>query len=153
MEQPKDIETLQLIENMNRTDFFTAFSDAEKREIVSSYTPVRVFGKNESIIKEGSHDTSFYILLTGSARAMKNGVSLPFAEYRPGDSFGEISFLTGVPRTCDVVANEASIALEIDKQTLDDLKTEIREKIKDRIILNLIGRLRIMNNAFISLFQ
>ena len=153
MEQLKDIETRELIENMNRTDFFTAFSDAEKREIVASYTPVCVFSKNESIIKEGTDDTSFYILLTGSARAMKNDVSLPFAHYGPGDSFGEISFLTGVPRTCDVIANEVSIALEIDKKTLEDLKIEIREKIKDRIIENLIERLRIMNNAFISLFQ
>ena len=153
MEQVKDIETRQLIENMNRTDFFTAFSDAEKREIVTSYTPVCVFGKNESIIKEGTDDTSFYILLTGSARAMKNDVSLPFAEYRPGDSFGEISFLTGVSRTCDVTANEVSIALKIDKNTLEGLKIEIREKIKDRIIENLVERLRIMNNAFISLLQ
>jgi len=153
MEKPKDIETQQLIENMNRTDFFAAFSDAEKREIVTSYTPVCIFGKNESIIKEGTDDTSFYILLTGSARAMKNDVSLPFAQYGPGDSFGEISFLTGVPRTCDVIANEVSIALKIDKKTLEDLKIEIREKIKDRIIENLVDRLRIMNNAFISLFQ
>ena len=153
MEQVKDIETKHLMENMNRIDFFTAFSDAEKREFLASYTPVCVFGKNESIIKEGTDDTSFYILLTGSARAMKNDVSLPFAEYRPGDSFGEISFLTGVPRTCDVTANEVSIAFKIDKKTLEDLKIEIREKIKDRIIENLIERLRIMNNSFISLFQ
>ena len=153
MEKPKDIETQQLIENMNRTDFFAAFSDAEKREIVTSYTPVRVFRKDEPIIKEGTGDTPFYILLTGSARAMKNDILLPFAEYRPGDSFGEISFLTAVPRTCDVVANEVSIALKIDKKALADLKIEIREKIKDRIIENLVERLRIMNNAFISLFQ
>ena len=153
MEKPKDIETQQLIESMNRTDFFTAFSDEEKREIITSYTPVCMFGKNESIIKQGTDDTFFYILLTGSARAIKNDVSLPFAEYGPGDSFGEISFLTGVPRSCDVITNEVSIALEIDKETLEDLKIEIREKIKDRIIENLIERLRIMNNAFISLFQ
>ena len=153
MEQLKDIKTQDLIKYMNQVDFFTAFSDAEKREFLTSYTPVCVFGKNEPIIMEGTDDTSFYILLTGSARAMKNGVSLPFAEYRPGDSFGEISFLTGVSRTCDVTANEVSIALKIDKKTLEDLKIEIREKIKDRIIENLVDRLRIMNNAFISLFQ
>ena len=153
MEQLKDIETRHLIENMNRIDFFTAFSDAEKREFLASYTPVCVFGKDESIIKERTDDTSFHILLTGSARAMKNDVSLPFAEYGPGDSFGEISFLTGVPRTCDVIANEVSITLKIDKKTLEDLKIEIREKIKDRIIENLVDRLRIMNNAFVTLFQ
>ena len=153
MEQLKDLEKRHLIENMNRIDFFTAFSNAEKSEIVSSYTPVCVFGKNELIIEEGTDDTSFYILLTGSARATKNDVSLPFAEYGPGDSFGEISFLTGVPRTCEIIAKEVSIAIRIDKKTLEDLKIEIREKIKDRIIENLVDRLRNMNNAFISLFQ
>jgi CRP/FNR family cyclic AMP-dependent transcriptional regulator len=153
MEQLQDIEAQQLIENMNRIDFFSAFSDEEKREIVASYTPVCVFGKNESIIKEGTDDTSFYILLTGSARAMKKNVSLPFAEYGPGDSFGEIAFLTGVPRTCEVIANEVSIALRIDKKTLEELKIEIREKMKDRIIENLVERLKNMNNAFITLFQ
>jgi len=153
MEQLKDIETWQLIEYMNRIDFFNAFSDAEKRDIVASYTPVCVFGKDESIIREGTDDTSFYILLTGSVRAMKKGVSLPFAEYGPGDSFGEISFLTDVPRTCDILANKVSIAVKIDKKILEDLKIEIREKIKDRIIENLVDRLRNMNNAFIRLFQ
>ena len=72
MEQLKDIETWQLIEYMNRIDFFNAFSDAEKKEIVASYTPVCVFGKNELIIEEGTDDTSFYILLTGSARGMSH---------------------------------------------------------------------------------
>lgn len=153
MEQLKDIETRHLIENMNRIDFFTSFSDAEKREIVATHTPVCVFGKNELIIEEGTDDTCFYILLTGSARATKNDVSLPFAEYGPGDSFGEISFLTGVPRTCEIIAKEVSIAVRIDKETLEDLKIEIREKIKDRIIENLVERLRNMNNAFITLFQ
>jgi len=153
MEQLKDIETRHLIENMNRIDFFTSFSDSEKREIVATHTPVCVFGKNELIIEEGTDDTCFYILLTGSARATKNDVSLPFAEYGPGDSFGEISFLTGVPRTCEIIAKEVSIAVRIDKETLEDLKIEIREKIKDRIIENLVERLRNMNNAFITLFQ
>jgi len=153
MEQLKDIEAKQLIENMNRIDFFNAFTDAEKREIVASYTPVCVFGKNESIIKEETGDTSFFILLTGSARAMKKTVSLPFAEYGPGDSFGEIAFLMGVPRTCEIIANEVSIAIRIDKKTLEELKIEIREKIKDKIIENLVDRLKNMNNAFVSLFQ
>ena len=153
MEQLKDIEAKQLIENMNRIDFFNTFTDAEKREIVASYTPVCVFGKNESIIKEETGDTSFYILLTGSARAMKKNVSLPFAEYGPGDSFGEIAFLMGVPRTCEIIANEVSIAIRIDKKTLEELKIEIREKIKDKIIENLVDRLKNMNNAFVSLFQ
>ena len=153
MEQLKDIETWQLIEYMNRIDFFDAFSDAEKKEIVASDTPVCVFGKDELIIKEGTDETSFYILLTGSVRAMKNDVSLPFAEYGPGDSFGEISFLTDVPRTCDILANKVSIAVKIDKKILEDLKIEIREKIKDGIIENLVDRLTNMNNAFIRLFQ
>ena len=153
MEQLKDIETWQLIEYMDRIDFFDAFSDAEKSEIVDSHTPVCVFGKDEPIIMEGTDETSFYILLTGSVRAMKNDVSLPFAEYGPGDSFGEISFLTGVPRTCDILANKVSIAVKIDKKILEDLKIEIREKIKDKIIETLIDRLRNMNNAFISLLR
>ena len=127
MEQLKDIDAGQLIENMNRIDFFNAFTDAEKREIVASYTPVCVFGKNETIIKEETDDTSFFILLTGSARAMKKDVSLPFAEYGPGDSFGEIAFLTGVPRTCEIIANEVSIAIRFDKITLEELKIEIGE--------------------------
>jgi CRP-like cAMP-binding protein len=153
MEQLKDIDADQLMENMNRLDFFNAFSESEKKEIVASNTPVCVFGKNESMIKEGTDDTSFYILLTGSTRAMKKNVSLPFAEYGPGDSFGEIAFLTGVPRTCEIIANEVSIALKIDKKTLENLQIEIREKMKDKIIENLVERLKNMNNAFISLFH
>lgn len=153
MEQVKDIKTEQLIDFMNRLKFFNAFSEEEQKEIVTSHTPVYVFNKDEPLIKEGTEDTSFYVLLSGSARVIKDGVSLPIAEFVPGDSFGEISFLTGVPRTSNVIANEVSIVIKVEKDTLANMRIEIREKIKDNIIQNLVIRLSNMNNAFISLLQ
>ena len=153
MEQVKDINTEQLIDYMNRLKFFNAFSEDEQREIVTSHTPVYVFSKDESLIKEGTEDTSFYVLLSGSARVIKDRVSLPIAEFVPGDSFGEISFLTGVPRTSNVIANEVSIVIKVEKDALANMNIEIREKIKDNIIQNLVKRLSNMNNAFISLLQ
>lgn len=36
----------------------------------------------------------------------------------PGDCFGEISLLTGLPRTATAIANEDSVLLELKREVL-----------------------------------
>ena len=64
----------------------------------------------------------------------------------PGEVIGEISFLTGEPRTASVLANTPSSALVIDQQLLAELQVITREKIKDQLILKMAKRLNRMNN-------
>ncbi len=125
--------------------FFRDFSDAERHSFVSNYTRIQKCVAGVFIVKEGSTDSSFYILLSGSVSVMKNGNPAPLAELVPGAIFGEMSFLANMPRTANVVANDRSLFIQIDKKLMDVLGAEIREKIKDRIIDQLLKRMSKMN--------
>jgi len=60
------------------------------------------FGEGDRILRQGFTGSSFYIILEGSAVIKVDGKKRE--SLRPGDFFGEISCLLGVPPTADIVA-------------------------------------------------
>jgi CRP-like cAMP-binding protein len=60
------------------------------------------FGEGDRILRQGFTGSSFYIILEGSAAIRVDEVNRD--SLRPGDFFGEISCLLGVPPTADIVA-------------------------------------------------
>jgi CRP-like cAMP-binding protein len=63
------------------------------------------FGEGDRILRQGFTGSSFYIILEGSAVIQVDGKKRD--SLRPGDFFGEISCLLGVPPTADIVAEHA----------------------------------------------
>jgi CRP-like cAMP-binding protein len=145
MEQT-DPERQKLLQVLDKLTFFENFSDYEKKRITAFNTHVQQVKMGSYLVKEGHTDTSFFIILTGSASVVKAGKSSALAELRAGDFFGEISFLTNRPRTSNVVASESMYVLRVDQELMARLGAEIREKIKDRIIERLVDRLDDMND-------
>ena len=60
------------------------------------------FGEGERVLRQGFTGTGFYLILDGSAAIRIDGVDK--SVLRPGDYFGEISCLLGVPPVSDIVA-------------------------------------------------
>lgn len=150
----KKIENLNQEKVMNilmRLDFFDAFTDEEKAFLFQFHSNFFVYEPGEYIIREHSSDTTFFILLSGTVNINKGPMRLHIAELGPGDFFGEVSFLTNTPRTTNVVADDTVIVIMVDKNMLDLLTAEIREKIKDKIIEKLVRRLDHMNTAVLNL--
>gem|GEM_PF-192490 len=138
----------KIINIMDRLPFFDAFNSEEKRIIASLSANFRVYQPGDTIIEEGSTETTMFVLLSGKVRVRK-GPDTPLGiELKPGDIFGEIGYLTSTPRTADVMAETVVIALEMDKKLLFELASPIREKIKDKIIEKLICRLVYMNSLY-----
>jgi CRP-like cAMP-binding protein len=81
------------------------------------------FGKGERIISRGSAGKSMFILATGKAEVQveREGRSQPLVA---GDCFGEISLLTGQPRSATVLAMLDCEVIEIEKQTMGNLLRE-----------------------------
>ena len=63
------------------------------------------FGEGDRILRQGFTGSGFYIILEGSAIIQVDGKKRE--SLRPGDFFGEISCLLGVPPTTDVVAEHS----------------------------------------------
>jgi CRP-like cAMP-binding protein len=153
MQKVEYITTEKVTGIMRRLDFFSAFTNPELARLSEFHTNFFVYEKDEKIIEEGNLSNAFYIILSGGVVVVKGNVRMPIARLEPGDFFGEIAFLTGVPRTSGVISDDTTITIRINRSMLDRLTPEIREKIKDKIILKLIERLGKMNDVVASLTE
>jgi CRP-like cAMP-binding protein len=81
------------------------------------------FGRGEAVIEEGADGDSMFILLRGSAQVSvsKNGTLIRVGVLRQGDCFGEMSLLTGEPRTATVRADRDCEVLEISKGVMAEM--------------------------------
>jgi small-conductance mechanosensitive channel/CRP-like cAMP-binding protein len=81
------------------------------------------FGRGERVIEEGAAGESMFVLLRGTANVSvaRNGSPLRVGVLREGDLFGEMSLLTGEPRTATVRAEHDCEVLEISKAVMSEL--------------------------------
>ena len=97
----------------------------EGLEFFLNYSSAKKYGKNKSIIQEGaSGPYSFYIVLSGSVRVVKNYGKFDqtvVAMLGKGDFFGEMSLFMKKPRTAAVIAAEETIVLEITQDNVYEI--------------------------------
>ncbi|MCP4108225.1 MAG: cyclic nucleotide-binding domain-containing protein [Desulfobacteraceae bacterium] len=148
----EDMEWEEILGIIERIEFFKNFSLREIKKIIKINKNVLFYRVGELIIRQGTDDNCFYILVSGSVTITKGDSSLPIAKFEPGDLFGEIAFLTNSPRTANAIADETAIVIKIDKTQFEKLSPKIREKIKDVTIEKLVVRLNRMTRAFLSLY-
>lgn len=80
-------------------------------------SPVLLFAHAEHIVSQGEAGASMFLLIRGEVEVLidRDGHQTRVAQLGPGDCFGEMSLLTGAPRTATVVAIGEVEAVEIDK--------------------------------------
>jgi hypothetical protein len=66
-------------------------------------------------VREGEVGELFHLIVAGSAAVSVRGEPRP--PLAPGDCFGEIALLRGIPRTATVVADQALRTLALDRET------------------------------------
>ncbi len=102
---------------------FTAeeFYDFTSRMIIQMFSP------GDAIIRQGGSGKSVYLIAGGSVRvytALLSGETVELATLGSGDFFGEMSYLTGKPRTATVEAVEETNILELDEEKLNELAAQ-----------------------------
>jgi len=95
---------------------FQCLEEDERSQLLASSKLLR-FGKGERIITQNEEGDSMFILVRGavSVYVSRSGKSTQVASLHAGDCFGEISLLTGAPRSATVVAQTDCDILEIEK--------------------------------------
>ena len=99
------------------------FSQLEESDLARMAKVVvpRSYSAGESIVEEGGQAVAFYVIITGKVDIKKRGDSL--ATLGPGDAFGEMSLLDGLPRATSVLAAEDTECLVM---TRWDFTAELR---------------------------
>lgn len=69
------------------------------------------FAANHVIARQGEIGTGLFVIVSGNARVVRNGEEL--ARLGPGDFFGEMSVIDGLPRVAQVVASEPTRCLAL----------------------------------------
>lgn len=111
---------------LSRIDFLSDFPESQMKYLASRLK-VLTFTAGEPIIRQGDPGRSFYIVRDGRVEIQArdaDGRVFFTKELGPGQFFGEISLLTGEPRTASVVALEESELLRLDKDAFRRLMEE-----------------------------
>ena len=102
------------------------FQGMTREEIVAIIRGIRLlsFGPGHVVVTEGEPGDSLFVVTTGLCRAWIRsaiGKSMEVRQLSEGDFFGEISILTGQPRTATVTTATPSELLELSLQSLDSI--------------------------------
>lgn len=98
--------------------------DPETREVLGRTAAPQSFAAGAEIVREGASGASLYVVLSGVlsvTRAGPSGRVRTLGRLVAGDTFGEMSLLTGAPRSATVTAVTPVTLVEITKETLEPI--------------------------------
>lgn len=109
-------------EHLNNVPIFAPLSDEETEQLANA-SSARVYAPGEAIVRKGQEGNSMFVVISGAVK-----VQIPEAGYQktvnrlgPNDYFGEMSLLTGEPRTANVIAEVETEVLRIKKEALQPI--------------------------------
>lgn len=94
----------------------------EERDALVKQMQLEQYDQGDLIITEGEQGSSLYVLVSGEVKVYTKGPkgeSVYLAKLSEGDFFGEVSVLTGKPRTATISASTRAELLRLDKEKFD----------------------------------
>lgn len=110
---------LQIPAALERLDLLSPLSPPERQKLAAGARERR-YGPGETIVREGETSSSMFVVQHGQLAVSIHGAhgdTRKLAMLQSGDAFGEISLLTGEPRTATVRALTEAVLIEITKDT------------------------------------
>jgi cAMP-dependent protein kinase regulator len=118
------------------TVLFRGLSKEEFRKVVSHLT-LRHYEEETIIVSEGDPGESMFIIVNGEVRVNTtdaSGKQFTLANLGEGEFFGEVSLLTGKPRTATIITNIPSDLLELSLKDFENIVADyprVREILQD----------------------
>jgi CRP-like cAMP-binding protein len=127
---PEDHETRlredlrqEVVNELRAVDIFSPLSDEQIDVLAETSSKLRYAG-GETLVVQGTSGDSLFIVVNGTVRveaATKTGASSVLARLGPGSYFGEMSLLTGEPRSASVSAESETEVIVVEKSGLAPL--------------------------------
>lgn len=148
----KEINLDQQVSFLKKIDFFNDFDDHELRQflLVSKWLKVP---KGKQIIKEGTVERVFYILVKGKVSVFKTvdnkGNTMELTTLSTGDCFGEMSLVTAIKRTAGVKTLKESFILMVEPHIISTSNVFLQLKFYKRFCEILVSRLIMANDRMV----
>jgi hypothetical protein len=121
-----------------KSPLFEVLGDVERDAIIKEME-VETHDEGSVILNEGDPGTSMYLIASGEVKVFTRSTgtgtgSVYLARLGEGDFFGEVSVLTGKPRTATITASQRTELLRLDKDKLDGVLSKhpgIRKVLED----------------------
>jgi len=156
------IEADWIQKNLGEIGFFKVLDPQQVSDVIEHITP-RTFLGNQYVIREGEKGTSFFLIYNGrvSVSIELHGKRAKLASLNRGEYFGEISLMTGIPTTANVMALAPTkvffldgpqfVALvrsnpQLSSEVINVMKTRLRQREKSIEALN-YGNVNELNQA------
>jgi potassium-dependent mechanosensitive channel len=138
-----DMNTTNLRDLLRKISYFERSTEVELFALIArGYR--KHFDISEVICHEGDPSEEFYIILSGAVEVFSEKNHQAIATLREGEFFGEISLLTGTPRTATVRALVVNTVLfVVERQQLQKLLSEHKE-LGEQIAVKLSERQQVL---------
>lgn len=109
-------------EHLQQVPLFTPLAEEELERLAKAST-TRVFAPGEAIVRRGQEGNSMFVIIRGSVNVQipENDYQKTINKLTSNDFFGEMSLLTGQPRTATVIAEQETEVVQIKKTALKPL--------------------------------
>jgi len=128
----------RLVAALKKQPLFTHLDDSAILLLANS-ARLELFGTGESIVRSGTPDEAFFVILAGRVALSSASSSNPLTHLSEGDFLGEMVLLAGEPSTFTGTVEETATVLRIEAsainqlvQTLPRFALEISQFIDDR---------------------
>lgn len=123
LHQEREIQQRMTALDLARVELFRTMNEEERHKLAERlrYTP---FAKGEVMTRQGAEAHWLYILTKGSAEVLLSVDGAPrkrIAVLEAGNFFGEMSLLTGGPRSATVKALDDAECFRLDRQAFEDI--------------------------------
>jgi CRP-like cAMP-binding protein len=118
-------------------ELFSELSNKELKSVASLMTPVRVKA-GRVLTEEGQPGREFMIIIEGTATVRRSGKVV--ARLGPGDFFGELAVIAGVPRTATVTADSDMVIETLNRREFSSLLDE-SPRIAKKVLVGAVRRL------------
>jgi small-conductance mechanosensitive channel len=114
-EPPFRMDAGAIRESLRRIEILSPLREEDLDALVP-HVRLRVYGRGETVVRQGEEGNSLFIVLRGGLEVRFDGKKV--GELSGGEFFGEMSLLTGEKRRATVVAAEEVRLIEVSKEAL-----------------------------------
>lgn len=128
----------EIVNGLREVELFKPLSDAQVEELAENSSKY-AFSAGETLVRQGDSGDSLFIIISGEVEISVSdgsGRSSHLADLAAGDYFGEMSLLTGEPRSASVAAKRETEVIVVEKRGMSQLlegESSILEPLSDML--------------------